>query len=165
MIKTQICEVKSVKEFLKKRKEGYGLPYIQCADELTNELYEYFKKIKKRNEEETLCFDVFRYRKHRDKYSSPFTVSMLSIAETQRDALEIWSIYNELYSLYSYNKSVEACSYLAWIALEYYPFKKDGKIELASDKEKAKKYASDCIERGYAYGYLIMSEIEGHRLN
>ena len=40
MIKTQFCQVNTVKEFLSRRKDGYGIPYIQCSDELNAELYE-----------------------------------------------------------------------------------------------------------------------------
>lgn len=160
MIKTQFCQVNTVKEFLARRKDGYGIPYIQCSDELNAELYEYFKKLKKRDEEETLCYAVLKYRRYRDKYSSPF---MMNGEEQQADANEIWTANNELHSLYFYKGNIEACAYVAWIALDYYPTKNDGKIELTKNIEIAKKYANLCIEKGYAYGYCIMAEIEGGR--
>lgn len=159
MIKTNFCFVENIEQFLQKRREGYGLPYIRMDDELKIKLFNYFKLRKNYGDEESLCYAVFAYR-----YYAIVDEEEEQFADTQsaryNDALahfhEAIKIFQSLYE----KGNVEACAYLAWYWADYGPFESRSVYYLTRDRGHAMFYANECINNGYAYGWCIRAYIE-----
>ncbi len=159
MIKTNLCYVNTVEQFLQKRREGYGIPYIRMDDDLKLQLFDYFKLRKDDGDEELLCYAVFAYRYYAivDEEEGGYT-STPSAKYWDAHAHFCAAISN-LQSLYA-KKNVEACSYLAWYWFDYGPFESRIGYYLTRNLDYAMFYANECINNGYAYGWCIRAYIE-----
>ena len=164
MIKTNLCYVNTIEQFLQKRREGYGIPYIRMENDLKIKLFDYFKLRKDDGDEELLCYAVFAYRyyaivdkEENESFSSTPSPKYNYVLGHFSEAIKI------LHSLYA-KGNLEACSYLAWYWFDYGPFDHRNGYYLTRNLDYAMFYANDCINKGYAYGWGIRAYIESQNI-